>query len=252
MEDMSITEYLSKGGVLTSPANVPPRYRAELMKLMASFVDSELAGAAGFADIINQGPGIKERIAAAKIVLEKTDHADKVLRIMGDFGADTERYANHHPWTARLPRDAAIDAQRGEHDMRLAVFNYPLDGWIDAVVMNLLMGLAVDVQLGELQGVSYQPLAEQFREIAPREQRHRELAEEGLQRLLAIEDNRADAQSSVNYWWPRVATSFGQQTSAKFDALKAFGLRGRTNADLRATWETAAAGALAKLGLLKP
>ena len=89
-EDMSIESYLAAGGVLTNPTNVPPRYRAELMKLMATFVDSELAGAAGFADIINQGPGIKERIAALKIVLEKTDNADRVLKIMGEFGADTE------------------------------------------------------------------------------------------------------------------------------------------------------------------
>ncbi len=105
-EDMSIESYLSQGGKLTNPTNVPPRYRAELMKMMATFVDSELAGAAGFADVINAGPGIKERIAAAKIVLEKTDNADRVLRLMGEFGANTDRYANHHPWTARLPRDA--------------------------------------------------------------------------------------------------------------------------------------------------
>ena len=87
-EDMTIDSYLAKGGVLSNPSNVPPRYRAELMKLMATFVDSELAGAAGFADIINDGPGIKERIAAARIVMEKTDHAGRVLRIMGEFGAD--------------------------------------------------------------------------------------------------------------------------------------------------------------------
>ena len=64
-DTMEISEYLSKGGRLTNPANVPTRYRAELMKIMATFVDSELAGAAGFADVINAGPGIKERIAAA-------------------------------------------------------------------------------------------------------------------------------------------------------------------------------------------
>ena len=82
-EEMKIEDYLAAGGVLSNPTNVPPRYRAELMKIMATFVDSELAGAAGFADVINAGPGIKERIAAAKIVLEKTDAADRVLRLMG-------------------------------------------------------------------------------------------------------------------------------------------------------------------------
>ncbi|WP_101065808.1 Phenylacetic acid catabolic protein [Roseovarius salinarum] len=249
-DDMSIEDYLAQGGKLTNPTNVPPRYRAELLKLMATFVDSELAGAAGFADIINEGPGIKERIAAAKIVLEKTDNADRVLRIMGDFGADTARYANHHPWTARLDRDADIGAQRSEHDMRLAVFNYPLAGWADAVVMNLLMGRAVGIQLDELARVSYQPLAEAFRTVAPVETRHVELAEEGIDRLMETE-GRAALQASVDYWWPRVAGSFGATDSNKFESLRAMGLRHETNADLRARWETGTAGALDNLGLAK-
>lgn len=249
--DMSIEDYLSKGGVLTSPANVPPRYRGELMKLMAIFVDSELAGAAGFADVINAGPGIKERIAAARIVLEKTDHAEKVLRIMGDFGADTARYANHHPWTARLDRNADIGVNRSAHDMRLAVFNYPLQGWGDAVVMNLLMGRAVGVQLAEFQLVSYQPLAEAFRAIAPVESRHAELAEEGLERLISEGQGEA-LQASVAYWWPRVEGSFGQAESAKFESLRAMGLRRSTNAELRQRWQAEAQGALTRVGLERP
>jgi len=52
-DEMSIETYLAQGGVLSSPANVPARYRGELLRLMATFVDSELAGAAGFADVIN-------------------------------------------------------------------------------------------------------------------------------------------------------------------------------------------------------
>lgn len=248
-EGMSIESYLAAGGILSNPANVPPRYRAELMKLMATFVDSELAGAAGFADIINAAPGLKERIAAARIVLEKTDHAERVLKVMGAFGADTARYANHHPWTARLPRDADIGATRSGHDMRLAVFNYPLEGWADAVVMNLLMGRAVVVQLADLAMVSYQPLAEAFRAIAPRELRHAELAEEGLAKLAAEPANRDALQAAVGYWWPRVAASFGAADARKFAALKAMGLRRTTGEEQRTRWEAEAKAGLEKLGL---
>ncbi len=247
-EDMTIASYLSQGGVLTSPSNVPPRYRAELLKLMATFVDSELAGAAGFADVINEGPGIKERIAAAKIVLEKTDNADRVLRIMGEFGADTDRYVTHHPWTERVARDADIGATRTEHDMRLAVFNYPLEGWADAVMMNLLMGRAVTIQLAEFAMVSYQPLAETFRAVAPIEARHAELALEGAVKLIA--DGEIDALGqSARYWWPRVAESFGKSDSAKFDSLREMGLRHTTNADLRTRWEAEARAILDRLGV---
>jgi len=246
--DMSIEDYLAQGGVLSSPGNVPPRYRAELLKLMATFVDSNLAGAAGFADVINLGPGIKERIAAAKIVLEKTASADKVLQIMGDFGVDERRYANSHPWNARLDRGADIGAQRTGHDMRLAVFNYPLNGWGDAVVMNLLMGSAVVVQLEDMAQVSYQPLAEAFRAILPVETRHAELALEGLERLTS-EGQSAALQESVSYWWPRVAASFGKGDAERFAALKAMGLRHAQSDAQLADWEARAAARLGAVGL---
>lgn len=250
-QDMTIEEYLAAGGVLTNPANVPPRYRAELLKLTATFVDSELAGAAGFADIINLGPGIRERIAAARIVLEKTANADRVLRVMGEFGVDARRYATHHPWTARLARDADIGQTRSQHDMRLAVFNYPLTGWADAVAMNLLMGRAVVVQLAEFSAVSYQPLAQAFRTVAPVEAHHADLAAAGAERL--VNDGQADALgASLGYWWPRVEASFGASDSTRAAALKRMGLRHRSNDELRAQWVDEAGAALTALGLAVP
>ncbi|WP_170604485.1 Phenylacetic acid catabolic protein [Ruegeria arenilitoris] len=248
---MSIDSYLAAGGVLTNPTNVPPRYRAELMKLMATFVDSELAGAAGFADAINLGPGIKERIAAARIVLEKTDSAERVLRIMGEFGVDTDRYATHHPWTARLARGADIGAVRSEHDMRLAVFNYPIQGWTDAVVMNLLMSNAVVEQLAEFSSISYQPLAEAFREISPIEEHHGELALEGAIKLVAQGETET-MQNSVDYWWPRVAASFGSGNVEKTENLRKMGLRHKSGPELKRSWTKKASDLLDQLGLTKP
>lgn len=247
-EEMNIADYLAQGGRLTNPANVPTRYRAELMKLMATFVDSELAGAAGFADVINAGPGIKERIAAAKIVLEKTDNADKVLRLMGEFGANTDRYANHHPWTDRLPRDTPPGTGRSAHDMRLSVLNYPLNGWTDAVVMNLCMGLGVGVQLEEMQKVSYQPLAEAIRTILPVERRHTELAREGLERLITTESGNG-LRESLAYWQPRVAAMFGDVSAERMAQLKAWGLRDQTASALRASWQTRLDTVISDLGL---
>ena len=248
-DTMPLEDYLAQGGKLTSPESAPPRYRGELMRMMATFVDSELAGAAGFADTINAGPGIKERIAASRIVLEKLDHAERVLTIMGDFGADTSRYANHHPWSERVSRDTDLGAARHGQDMRLSVFHYPLEGWADAVAMNVLMGAATVIQLGEFQGVSYQPLAEAFRFILPRERRHMELGIEGLRELSADPVRRAEALASLAYWQPRVAASFGGEQSKGFETQKRFGLRRTPNAGLRSSWEAEVGRLLGGLGL---
>lgn len=249
MTDMSIEDYLAHGGKLTSPGNVPARYRGELLRLMASFVDSELAASAGFADTINDAPGIKSRIAAARITLEKADHAERVLRLMSEFGVDTERYEDVHPWAARVARDADLGTQRHGGDMRLSVFHYPLTGWIDAVVMNVLQGLAAKVQLAELSQVSYQPLAEVFRAIAPTETRHAELGVEGLAQIVQSEAGRAAAEASIAYWRPHVAAGFGATNSARYERLSRLGLRHRPNADMLAEWEATLATTLADLSL---
>ncbi|MHA6344030.1 Phenylacetic acid catabolic protein [Roseivivax sp. CAU 1761] len=245
---MPIADYLAQGGKLTSPENAPPRYRGELMRLMSSFVDSELAGSAGFADAINWAPGVKERIAASRIVLEKADHAVRVLDLMAEFGTDVARYERAHDWAARQPRGAEIAAARQGGDMRLSVFHAPLAGWTDAVVMNVLMGRATLIQLAELAQCSYAPLAEVLRAVAPREQRHMELGQEGLARLVETEAARAEATESVAYWWPRVAATFGAAGSARFETQRAMGLRHRPNDALRAEWERAAGETLAGLG----
>ena len=248
-DTMTIEDYLAQGGVLTSPGNAPPRYRGELLRLMATFVDSELAASAGFADTINASPGITARIAAARITLEKADHAERVLGLMGEFGANQQRYAVHHPWADRLPRDATLGQARHGSDMRLAVFHFPLQGWTDAVVMNVLQGLAAGVTLEELQRVSYAPLAEVFRAIAPREKRHTELGVAGLAAIAADEEGSSSANAAIAYWQPKVADSFGTANSARFETLKRFGLRHRPNEALLADWTALVARTLAPLGL---
>ena len=70
--------------------------------------------------------------------------------------------------------------------------------------------------------------------------------------LLCVADGVQAAQASVDYWWPRVASSFGHDLSDKFDALAAFGLRHRTNGDLRRDWQCEAGQILATAGLSAP
>ena len=176
----SLLVYLAGGGKLSAPDNAPPRYRAELMRLMAVFVDSELAGATGFADCINLAPGVRERITAARIVLEKLRHAEMILRLLEQFGANTAHYVSAHPWAARRDRGTDLGTRRIDGDMRLNVFHYPIYGWVDAIVLNFLMGRASVIQIDELAGCSYQPLADAMTQILPIELRHAELGEKGL------------------------------------------------------------------------
>ena len=250
--DDGLAAYLAGGGKLSAPDNAPPRYRAELMRLMAVFIDSELAGAAGFADSINLAPGVRERITATRIVLEKLSHAELILRLLEQFGADVAHYVSAHPWAARRDRGTDLGTRRIDGDMRLNVFHYPIYGWVDAIVLNFLMGRASVVQIDELAGCSYQPFADAMTQILPIELRHAELGEEGLRRVLAAGHDPTDAQASVNYWYRRVADSFGRATSDHWETSRRFGLRQTQNAELLARWQANVAPTMTELGLAVP
>lgn len=233
---MDIYEYLAQGGVLTSPDNVPSRYRGELLRLMSSFVDSELAASAGFAASINYAPNVQARIAASRITLEKAEHARKVLAVMSTFGTDTDRYERQHDWAARIGRHDELPTRDGLADMRLPVFYYPLQSWVDAVVMNVLQGLAAQVQLNELAQVSYTPFAEAIRAIQPGEKAHLEQGIEALKDILAKPEYAEELRQSFDYWQEKVSAGFSQAHPERYEMLVKFGIRHQDNERMLEQW----------------
>lgn len=249
IDDESLISFVSGGGRLSAPDNLTPRYRGELVRLMAIFVDSELAGAAGFVDCINLAPSLKERITATRIVLDKFGHARRILNLMEEFGTDSNLYINAHSWSARLARSVDLGTRRINGDMRLNVFHYPIQGWVDAVVMNLLMGQATIIQLEELIQGSYQPYADALAEILPIETRHAELGEEGLRVILGRGHDRNDVQASINYWYKRVADTFGSSSSDRYSQSQRYGLRQAGREELIRHWKNAVHSVLRDFGL---
>jgi 1,2-phenylacetyl-CoA epoxidase catalytic subunit len=251
-EDQQLAERIAAGEKLAGPQALSAGYRTELARLMAVFVDSELAGAAGFCPYINRGPGLRERIVASRIVAEKYGHAEAVLELLAPFGVNPRLYVRSHAWDSRLDRHLDLGTRRIGGDKRLNVFHYPLEGWEDAITFNMLMGLATAVQLGELTDCSYRPLAAAMTDIVVRERDHALLGETGVKQAVERNDARPAVQASVRYWYGRVADTFGRVDSDHAERYIRFGLRRQTNAQLLDAWRIQADAALDRLGLDVP
>lgn len=251
-QDKDLIARLAAGERLAAGAALPPGYRGELMRLMVVLADSELAGAAGFCPYINRGPGIRERIVAAKIVAEKYVHAEMVLDLLKPFGVNPQLYVRSHAWDARLDREIDLGTRRLGGDKRLNVFHYPLEGWEDAVMFNMLMGSASAVQLAELADCSYRPLADAIAQILPREREHASLGETGVRQAIERRGSRASAEAALNYWYPRVADTFGRADSDNAALYVKYGLRRRGNSEMLADWKQQSATAISRLGLPHP
>ena len=252
MQNKDFLAQIAAGKRFAAGETLPPAYRSELMRLMVVFADSELAGAAGFCGFVNRGPGLRERIVAARIVAEKYVHAEQVLNLLKPFGVDPVLYVRSHAWDSRLDRNVDLGTRRIGGDKRLNVFHTPLEGWEDAVTFNMLMGSATAIQLGEMSESSYQPLASVITEILPREKEHAVLGETGVAQAIARSGSKSAAQAAVDFWYPRVAATFGRVESDHATLYIQYGLRRRTSAEMQADWKQQSADALKRLGLKQP
>ncbi|MCK9379700.1 MAG: phenylacetate-CoA oxygenase subunit PaaI [Sulfuritalea sp.] len=260
-QDQGFLERIAAGHKIGAPdgdvlrcagETVPNGYRSELMRLVVVFADSELAGAAGFCPFINRGPGLRERIVAAKIVTEKYVHAEMALRLLQPFGVNPMLYVRSHAWDSRLDRHIDLGTRRIGGDKRLNVFHYPLEGWEDAVVFNMLMGAATAIQLAEMAQSSYAPLADTITQILPREKEHAQLGESGVSQAIEGSASKAAVQAAVNYWHPRVAATFGRVDSEHAAIYIQYGLRRRSSAGLLSDWKAQSAATLRRLSLAIP
>jgi ring-1,2-phenylacetyl-CoA epoxidase subunit PaaA len=252
VKEQDLLKRTGAGRAVTAPSQMSPAYRGEVTRLMTIFVDTELAWAAGYADYINEAPGIRERVVAAQVVREKLGHAEAILALLEPFYVRPGLYVRSHAWSARLDRNVDLGNRRIGDDKRLNVLHCPNQGWTDAVVANLLIGISAPVHLGELAGCSYAPLAKAMKTIVKSEAEHARLAEKGVKQAIEREGSTAAAQVSVNYWYPRVAATFGVIGSERFRLYKSYRLRRHTNAELLARWKSAAAQRLKALKLKAP
>jgi len=250
--DTDVIARVNRHALLESPGDVSPGYRAELLRVLAIFVDSELAGTAGLVPFINSAPGLRERASAARIVAEKFDHAHQVLEIMEPFGVNPALYVRAHCWSSRLDRDLDLGNRHVGGDKRLNVFHAPLESWLDAVTMNMLMGTAVAVQLADLADGSYAPLRMVMAEIIEREATHARAGEAALAQAIARQGSPVAAQVALAYWFPRVVRTFGRLDSHHFERIRQFGLRHHTNVELLNRWVADIRPRLDALGLEQP
>ena len=251
-DDEALIDHIAQGGRVTAPEQMSPAYRAEILRVMTVLTDSELAGAAGFADCINRAPGLAERQALTRIVAAKLDHAGRILGLMQPFAVNGDLYMRTHPWAARIGRDIDLGLRRIPGDKRLNVFHYPIESWYDALMVDLLVGHSLAIQLEDLAGCSYTPLAGELRAIAPLERTLADLAVPLLEAAIARDGRLSAAQIALDYWHGRAIATFGNVDSERFAVYRRYAIRRATNATLLAQWRAKVDGLLKAMNLKVP
>lgn len=164
--------------------------------------------------------------------------------IFPDLGIDPEPYR----WEAE-------GALEGAGKLRLVTF--PLLSWTDALVFRFVYGLVIQAHAEATIGSNYIPYAVVAQKLhfrfgtrdwpaeigSPhRERLAQAIAEDGIQKV----------QQHLDTWWGRALDSFGQAESPNDITYRRLGLKTRSNAFTRRTFETLAGEEIARLGLRVP
>lgn len=248
-DEQSLQQHVERGGKVAAPEEMSPGYRGEISRLLTVLADSGLAAVAGFAGWVNRAPSLAGRQAMVRIVGEKLDHAGQVLELLRPFGVVPELYLQSYAWDSRIGRAIDLGLRRIPGDKRLNVFHYPLQGWEDALLVDLLVGQSLALQLRDLGGSSYVPLASIIDAMAEREMALAMLAAPLLKAAVERPGGKATVQVALDYWYPRAAATFGRIESERFVVYRRYGLRKETNQALLTRWQGLISKALQGLDL---
>ncbi|HEY9733844.1 MAG TPA: Phenylacetic acid catabolic protein [Drouetiella sp.] len=235
-EDRELIKAIERGSSLVSFEKTTPKFRELASGLLFQFADSQLAGAAGYNNCLNWGPTLDDRIALATIVVEKMDMAKKTYAILASQNLNVEKYFESHSWDAKVLRGADVGFRRASWDKRLNALIYPLESWVDMAIFAHLMSSMTCYTLNDFAKCSFAPLKSLADGCLIVEKRHEAFGENQLEKLARIPSNTIVLQSSLNYWFPRVATSFGTTKSLRNDLYRQFHLKAATNTELQGKW----------------
>ena len=113
------------------------------------------------------------------------------------------------------------------------LFHIPIETFCDLAYFNAL-GDRVGCYVGETwDGVPYEPLANVADRLHKDEVFHATFGMSNLRRVCSTPEGMAEANEKIKVWWPAALDMFGRSDSTASEAYVRWGLRQKSNAELR-------------------
>src|SRR6266852_2713410 len=122
----------------------------------------------------------------------------------------------------------------------LSIFAFPLASWEEFCVIKLLADLAEILQVEDLLHCAFQPLRNLARMTMPEERFHAQFGKDFCTELVRTEAGRAKVQDAINRYFPMLPAFFGQSGSQNNALYRKFGIKQRSNEEMRADYVTKA------------
>ena len=192
----------------------PPEYRAAVEKIVVSHAVNELHGARVFDEpAISLAPTPYAKWLTCRVAMEEYHHHVRFRALADEMGIPAERM------------DPSVKKP-------LSIFDFKLSTWAEFCVIKAVADYAEILQVEDLLHCSFHPLRNVARITMPEEKFHAKFGKDFC--LELIQAGRGDeVQDALDRYFPMTPAFFGSANSRNNEVFRRFGLKQRTNEDMR-------------------
>jgi ring-1,2-phenylacetyl-CoA epoxidase subunit PaaA len=212
----------------------PEEYQTAVRKIVRSHALNELYGATVFDEpAIRLAPTPYAKWLTCRVAMEEYHHHVRFKELADQIGV----------------REEEMDTR---HKRPLNIFEQPLQSWEQFCVIKMLGDLAEILQVEDLLHCSFVPLRNIARTTMPEEKFHAQFGLDFCVDLVESADGRAKVQRAVDDFYPEAPKFFGSSGSKNNAIFRKYGLKLRSNEDMRADYMARAKSTVDPLGITLP
>jgi len=199
-------------------ATAAPDYQTAVRKIVRSHAVNELYGAQVFDEpAIALAPTPYAKWLTCRVAMEEYGHHVRFRELGERIGIAPEEMSP----TVKQP---------------LSIFEFPLETWEEFCVIKLLADLAEILQVEDLLSCTFHPLRNLARMTMPEERFHAQFGKDFCTELCQTAEGRAKVQDAINRYYPYLPAFFGKSGSKNNELYRAFGIKQRSNEEMRADY----------------
>jgi ring-1,2-phenylacetyl-CoA epoxidase subunit PaaA len=195
-------------------ARQPEEYRTAVQKIVVSHAVNELYGAQVFDEpAIKLAPTPYAKWLACRIAMEEYHHHVRFKGLADEIGVPAQR----------------MDPK---HKKPLSIFEFELKTWPEFCVIKAIADYAEILQVEDLLHCSFHPLRNLARITMPEEKFHAKFGKDSCLELIQA-GHGDEIQDALNRYIPITPAFFGASQSKNNEIYRKWGLKQRTNDEMR-------------------
>jgi ring-1,2-phenylacetyl-CoA epoxidase subunit PaaA len=239
VDDANVVARIQSGRLVETREQASDAYIQGLTRTLVVSGDTELISAPAYLKAAAHAPRLQSYVSVVGIIQDELGHAHIAYRMLRDLGVDTEK----------------LIYEREPSDFRYPyAFDVPLESWAEMVVANGFYDRAGFVLLSDIfEHTSYAPWKRALVKVDREEGFHLRHGEQWMKTLAADPATRDDLQTAVDWMFLMTLEWFGLPDDLKRhrDQID-YGLKGKTNDELRQIWMSTAVPFCESIGIRVP